>query len=426
MKIKEDELEQHRLLTNSLLKAAAGDDSETTPATGVPRVQNQSFQPGAGSPAQPGAQPISTQGGAPLVQTGGIPGQADKGQEKTPDIAQIIKDTPDLGAPDLVPMLNKLLIPNYQPADTKDIDVRAQILNKDADRLDRMAKAYSDAADPKGLQFAEEADRRRKMAEEMKRQSREIKPFKDFSVPGTNDKVKAYIGRRPDGGMEITSVEDKRTVDKDLSAKEPAMAQFYATTKVLGEFADGRGNGKDDSAGKQAVRKIGTYLQDKFGIETPSLLDAPPDLAANVAAYQHNVLGITALMPNNRGGYHYTKMFTDIEPKPGDSIKIQKAKVDASNLNLQILVKTRVESVLERGDKIPPNIGKIYDSFGLKDKSIDELVTAYVDKARNTGVDAPNPLDGNESTLDLPSNEKPRSSPAKRSAPAADKGWTIE
>jgi hypothetical protein len=406
-------IENNPLLKGDISLVKPQKSNSTGPATGDGTTQ---------APIR-GAQNIPTSAEAPFVRTAGGPPGAQSAQEpQAPkDIGELVTNTPDLGNPRYFPVLTKFLT-GAPPLDISAAQKQAQILTKDADRLDRAAQAI--VGEPEGLRYAAEADRRRTMAEKMLEHAQRTTEPRKISIPGTAAKVQAIVAKGSDGQERVVAVEDKRTVDKDLAKIEPQMSQFWATTQVLGEFAKDAASTPEDTPAKQTVRKVGQYLQTHFGLDVPDFLGAPPGFAINVATWQHNVLGITALMPAGTRGVQAINMFQDLAPKPGDSKKIQFAKVDASNLQLQVMIKSRVETTETQGNYAPPNLKKIYNYYHLQNTDLETLVTEYVAKARATGGPIVNPFTGESMKLS-PDNKKTEPSAATFKENAKS-GWTVQ
>lgn len=277
--------------------------------------------------------------------------------------------------------------------DTSGAQMQLQMGQKQAQATRLLAmEEYSPTKQAEGLARAQEIEKR---AQDM--YTAATAPIKGTKVttdlPGAPG-VKITTAQYPDGKTRIIGIpNDTRKLMPNAEQLSDALSQWYSQTEAARQFGQNSSvQPGEDSTLKRLERGLNQRLND-FGMAPIQFTSTDPAFNAEAATFGHNMIAAIAMTKGGGRGKAMTEMFQNLTPKPTDGPEVRTAKVDASDNVVKIRVKNLVENAQEGGQRVPPSMRFIYDKYDLGKRSMDELVTGYV---QNTVKAGGKPIDPND------------------------------
>lgn len=298
-----------------------------------------------------------------------------------------------MGQPENIDKLNKVFF-NSPPLDRQQSDRNLQQAQMNADMAELQALSMQSTNPTAAQQLRNLAATGLHQAQLVANERQ--KPIevitKDFKIaPGFH----ATVGRFADGKDRIFGpIIDVRKPDPALQKVSGSMSQFALTADTLDKERSQR---RLEEGPSTVVRQLGDKVNNAFvamGLDPVIGYANDPRYNAAIAVWNHNILGITALMPNaSRGGVQLVKMFHDLAPKPSDSDDIITSKVEAATLTMKALVKDRVENAIDSDKIVPRSLQYLYNKWDLREMNPETLAQGYVNSVKKGSGGKRNPVD---------------------------------
>lgn len=208
-----------------------------------------------------------------------------------------------------------------------------------------------------------------------------------------NTGFEATFARFADGSQQMVpgSLQDKRKpADNQLRQVSGGATLWSQTNDILKSLSNAKEGDPDaDIQGNAGVRRLNAILQ-RNGLQPVGDENTRTFREAYNAIYQHNIVGITAILQGARQTQQLRNQLQETSANPTDTKEIRNQKFKATELTAEVIIKNEVETAVNNKQQVPPALMQVYLSKGLDRRDMGDLKAEYLSSFKGLGI---KPLD---------------------------------